>query len=113
MVRIPLNYTTTLTHDSKSETQLVGGESYTANYTYDAASHVVSVTYPDQSVVMWGFVHTEGLEDELFFIHSEQGSTTDYEERMTIVKILDSLSVACIVILVLLLIYRIWNLKKE
>ena len=65
------------------------------------------------SDMMWGFIFTEGAEDELFFIQSEQGSKTDYEERMIFVKILDGLSIACIVILVLLLMYWIWKLKKE
>ena len=62
--------------------------------------------------MMWGFLHTEGIEDELFFIHSDKGST-DYEERMFVVKILDRLSVGCIILLVLLPIYWIWNLKKN
>ena len=65
------------------------------------------------SDMMWGFLSTEGIEYELYFIHSEQGSTTDYEEKMTIVKMLDGLSIACFAFLVLLLIYWIWNLKKE
>ena len=63
--------------------------------------------------MMWGFIFTEGVEDELFFIHSEQGSKSDYEEKMTIVKILVGLSVACFAFLVLLLIYWIWKLRKE
>ena len=65
------------------------------------------------SDMMWGFVSTEGIEYELFFIHSEQESKTDYQEKMAIVTMLEGLSVACIVILVLLLIYWIWKLKKE
>ena len=65
------------------------------------------------SDMMWGFIFTEGAEDELFFIHSEQESKTDYEEKMTVVKMLDGLSVVCIAFLILLLIYWIWKLKKE
>jgi hypothetical protein len=66
----------------------------------------------EKSDMMWGFVYTDGAEDELLFTHSEEGST-DYKGRMTLVKICEGLSGACIVLLVVLLATWLWNLKRN
>ncbi|MBU7045882.1 MAG: hypothetical protein HXS54_05545, partial [Theionarchaea archaeon] len=51
--------TTFYTYDNRdrllSETQLIGGEFSTVNYTYDASSRVVSITYPDLSVITYEY----------------------------------------------------------
>ncbi|MBU7017668.1 MAG: RHS repeat protein [Theionarchaea archaeon] len=38
-----------------SETRTIGGEPYSVSYAYDAASRVVSTTYPDQSVITYEY----------------------------------------------------------
>jgi RHS repeat-associated protein len=51
--------TTTSTYDSRnrciSETRTIETESYTMEYTYDAASRLISATYPDQSVITYEY----------------------------------------------------------
>jgi RHS repeat-associated protein len=44
-----------------SETRTIEGESYTVNYTFDAASRLVSITYPDQSTVSYQYDGTDRL----------------------------------------------------
>jgi RHS repeat-associated protein len=38
-----------------SETRTISGNPYTVNYEYDAASRIISLTYPDQSVVTYEY----------------------------------------------------------
>jgi len=49
---------------------------------------------------MWGFVDTEGVGEDLFFIHSSQESAEEYGKKMSMVKVLETLSLLCIFLLV-------------
>jgi RHS repeat-associated protein len=50
---------TSYNYDSRnrllSETRAIEGELYTVGYTYDAASRLISVTYPDQTVITYEY----------------------------------------------------------
>ena len=50
---------TTYTYDNRnrvlSKTRTIEGESYTVTYMYDAVSNLVSMTYPDQSVITYEY----------------------------------------------------------
>jgi hypothetical protein len=62
--------------------------------------------------MMWGFIFTEGTEDELFFIHSSKESAGEFEEEMRIVTILDILSLSCIALLSVFVLSWIWKYKR-
>ncbi|MBU7026559.1 MAG: RHS repeat protein [Theionarchaea archaeon] len=58
LITDPAGYTT-YTYDNRnrllSETRTIEGEPYTVGYTYDATSRLVSLTYPDQSVIAYEY----------------------------------------------------------
>ncbi|MBU7009142.1 MAG: hypothetical protein HXS46_00510 [Theionarchaea archaeon] len=62
---------------------------------------------------MWGFVYTRGREENLFFIHSAQESVPEYENKMVVIKILEGLSLSCIVLIVVLIVSWALKLKRE
>jgi hypothetical protein len=62
---------------------------------------------------MWGFIFTEGTEDELFFIHTSKEPTGEFENRMRIVTILNILSLSCIVLLLVFVLSWIWKYKNK
>ena len=62
---------------------------------------------------MWGFVYTRGREENLFFIHSAQESVPEYENKMVVIKILEGLSLSCIVLIVVLIVSWVLKLKRE
>jgi hypothetical protein len=62
---------------------------------------------------MWGFIFTEGIEDELFFIHTSKEPAGEFENRMRIVTILNILSLSCIVLLLVFVLSWIWKYKSK